>query len=440
MNGGSELSHIYKHPSKDLKFAVEVVRTLTRAGHIAYFAGGCVRDALMGNEPQDFDIATDANTDRVRSLFGPSNTRAVGEAFGVVLVHGRLEFANCQVEVATFRSDGTYSDGRRPDWVKFGSPEEDALRRDFTINGLFYDPLEDRVIDYVDGQLDLQRGILRAIGVPDARIEEDRLRMLRAVRFAGRFRFALDPATFDAIQRHSEKILSVSGERIGIELKKILEHPSRAMSWERLMETRLADALLPEAQPFWMSPYLPERYLLPLSRLPENIVHWASAIAALLLPAAQGCSSFDGMNEMLIAVKERWKTSNVDMEAVGYALSHHHVLLNARRIPWSQLQPILVSPYAWSAVELAHAVALQSELGLEDIDHCRVQLGLAKEELNPRPWLTGADLIALGWKPGPEFTKILAHARTKQLDGELDSREGALAWLSQLRHSSDSLP
>ena len=193
----------------------------------------------MDLPPKDFDVATNATTDQVREVFGPSNTRAVGEAFGVVLVHGRLAKTKCQVEVATFRTDGSYSDGRRPDWVEYASPEEDAQRRDFTINGLFYDPIAEKVIDFVGGQADLERNILRAIGDPYERIREDKLRMLRAIRFASRYGFHLDPATQSAIADSSAGLAVVSGERIGVELTKILEHPNRTWAWNKLDECQL---------------------------------------------------------------------------------------------------------------------------------------------------------------------------------------------------------
>jgi hypothetical protein len=197
------------------QFAHEIVRRLVDRGYVAYYAGGCVRDALLSLTPKDFDVATDATPEQVREVFGADHTRAVGEAFGVVLVHGRLAKTKCQVEVATFRTDGSYSDGRRPDWVVYATAEQDAQRRDFTINGLFYDPIAQRVIDFVGGQIDLGNRLLRAIGDPYARINEDKLRMLRAIRFAARFALELDPATRKAIEESASGIQRVSGERIG---------------------------------------------------------------------------------------------------------------------------------------------------------------------------------------------------------------------------------
>jgi len=208
-----------------------------------------VRDALLSLTPKDFDVATDATPEQVREVFGADHTRAVGEAFGVVLVHGRLAKTKCQVEVATFRTDGSYSDGRRPDWVVYATAEQDAQRRDFTINGLFYDPIAQRVIDFVGGQSDLGNRLLRAIGDPYARINEDKLRMLRAIRFAARYSLELDPATRKAIEESASGIQRVSGERIGMELSKILEHPNRQWAWSELARCGLLEHIAPELLP-----------------------------------------------------------------------------------------------------------------------------------------------------------------------------------------------
>jgi poly(A) polymerase len=219
--------------------ALAVVRRLREAGHVAYWAGGCVRDLLLGREPKDYDVATDAPPDRVRALF--SRTEAVGAAFGVILVRHRRS----QIEVATFRTEGPYLDGRRPSAVHFTTAQEDAKRRDFTINGLFLDPLApgalaDQVIDYVGGREDLERRVIRAIGEPDERFEEDHLRLLRAVRFAARFGFTIDPQTAAAIRRHAPRLARISPERIGEELRAMLPPPTRGRAWQLLNELDLA--------------------------------------------------------------------------------------------------------------------------------------------------------------------------------------------------------
>jgi poly(A) polymerase len=221
-------------PRSDRDDALAVVRRLREAGHVAYFAGGCVRDQLLGLTPKDYDVATDAPPQRVRELF--TRTDAVGAAFGVILVRHRRS----QIEVATFRTDLEYRDGRRPEGVRFATAEQDAQRRDFTINGLFFDPLEDRVIDYVGGQADLEARVVRAIGEPDRRFEEDHLRLLRAVRFATRFRFKIDPATEDAIVRHAAQLARISPERIAEELLLILAPPGRTLAWALLEKYHLS--------------------------------------------------------------------------------------------------------------------------------------------------------------------------------------------------------
>jgi poly(A) polymerase len=218
------------------EFATDVVRRLRAAGHTALWAGGCVRDQLLGIEPHDYDVATDATPEQVQVLF--RRTVAVGVSFGVVEVLGPRPH---KVQVATFRSDGSYSDGRHPDAVVFSTPEEDARRRDFTVNGMFFDPLDRKVIDYVGGQEDLRHGVLRAIGDPAQRFAEDKLRLLRAVRFATRFSLTLDPATAHAIRAMAGEITVVSAERVAEELRKLLTDPRRADGMRLMDEVGLAE-------------------------------------------------------------------------------------------------------------------------------------------------------------------------------------------------------
>jgi len=227
------------------RFAVDVVRRLRQEGHAALWAGGCVRDQWLGKLPKDYDVASTATPDEVIQIFGRRRTVAVGASFGVVMVLGADKAAG-QIEVATFRSDGEYLDGRRPSSVSFCRPEEDAHRRDFTINGMFFDPLEEKIIDYVRGLEDLAAGIVRAIGDPVARFTEDKLRMLRAVRFTATFGFALDAATAAAVHQLRHQICQVSEERITQELKRMLSHSSRALSFELLNQTQLLAEILPE--------------------------------------------------------------------------------------------------------------------------------------------------------------------------------------------------
>lgn len=425
-------SILYSSNSIELQFAQHVVRRLVEAGYIAYFAGGCVRDALLGREPHDFDVATNATTAQVRMVFGESQTRAVGEAFGVVIVHGRLRGTHCQVEVATFRSDGVYSDGRRPDWVVFSTPEHDAQRRDFTINGLFYDPIEARVIDYVGGQQDLQAGVLRAIGDPHARIREDKLRMLRAIRFAGRFQLELDPTTKNALEHAAPGIVQVSGERTGMELKKILEHPSRAWAWEQLIETGLAFHLVPELHARWESQAQRSIELQTLATLPNTPIRFPIAMSALVHPWYDEQRNAAGLEKLLQVLQERWKLSNAEIDAARFALLHADDLIAAKGKPWSTVQPLLTSRSIEDALTLAEAIAVVRSMDLEGVLLCRERLNQRESVWNPQPLICGSDLIALGLRPGPAFADILAQARAMQLDGQLDSKADANAWLDEV--------
>jgi poly(A) polymerase len=259
------------------EFAVETVRRLQQAGYRALWAGGCVRDLILGQTPADYDVATDATPDQVMAAL-PFRAVTVGISFGVVRVlHPRL--TGDEIEVATFRSDGAYVDGRRPESVVFSSPELDAARRDFTINGMFLDPLTDTLIDYVGGHADLNNRLLRAIGDPEARLREDKLRALRAIRLSARFEFAIEPATLAALKSMADQVVSVSRERIAQELRKILVHTSRAHAMELALETGLVAAILPELLPmkgmFQGKPMQPEgdlwdHAMLVLTLLPAN--------------------------------------------------------------------------------------------------------------------------------------------------------------------------
>ncbi|HVT30989.1 MAG TPA: CCA tRNA nucleotidyltransferase, partial [Lacipirellulaceae bacterium] len=231
-------------PARQRAFALEIAQKLRAAGFEALWAGGCVRDELLGLTPKDYDVATSATPDQIRDLFGHRRTLPIGAAFGVISVLGPRSAG--QIEVATFRADATYSDGRHPDSVTFTNAEHDAQRRDFTINGLFFDPIANEVVDYVGGRQDLKRRIIRAIGDPRLRLREDKLRMLRAVRFAAAFGFIIDPDTLQAIQEMAPDINTVSAERIGMEIRRMLIDPNRAAAITLLRETNLLPHVIPE--------------------------------------------------------------------------------------------------------------------------------------------------------------------------------------------------
>jgi poly(A) polymerase len=398
-------------------FAVDVVRTLQAAGHVAYFAGGCVRDELLGLAPADHDVATDAVPDRVRQLF--RRTIAVGAAFGVVEVLGpRIDGEFLKVQVATFRSDGTYVDGRRPTAVTFGTAEADAARRDFTVNGLFLDPVTNQVFDYVGGRADLAAKVLRAIGDPAARFTEDKLRILRAVRLAARFGLAIDPATLAAGQRLAPDVIVVSAERIAEELRKMLAHPARAKAVEWLMAFNLVRPILPEV---------------------DSTVEWRNRTVAQL-PADFG---FEGTLATLLldtdsnkagTVCRRLRLSVEETRHVTWLVANQSALAGAGSQPRSRLFPVLAHPLAGELITLQRARARAEALPTDVADTCDTLLRTTpRDVLDPQPLLTGDDLTAVGYQPGPEYRGWLERVRAAQLDGEVTTKAEALALVARLR-------
>lgn len=448
------------NPTIQKEFAISIVQQLRAAGHTALWAGGCVRDLLMGFEPLDYDVATSATPDQVRELFGYRRTLPVGVAFGVVIVLGKSS-QSVQVEVATFRTDAAYSDGRHPDAVVFSTPQEDAQRRDFTINGMFYDPLAEAVIDYVGGQADLQRGCLRAIGCADDRIGEDKLRMLRAVRFAARFGFAIEAATRQAIARHAAEVNCVSGERIWTEICKTLQTSRAAWAVEEWFELNLLQHILPELNAVWPQQRSAARRLLDAldgltassSDESENRgqqpggqrrpADWLDRLCGLLWIAAEHIATGDAtslevqLEPMAQSLKARLKVPNQVGDTLRFVLPAQRALLDAQRKPWSQVQPWLVDACADRAVALLEARlslvqdARRATAWSETIEWLHHKLALPREQLDPAPLLLGHDLIAAGLKPSPRFRELLSQARQRQLDQLLPDRPAALCWLAE---------
>jgi poly(A) polymerase len=422
-------------PQRQREFAVEVVHTLREAGHEAYWAGGCVRDQLLGRTPYDYDVATAAHPPEIRRLFGRRRTLAIGAAFGVITVLGP-EGAG-QIEVATFREDAAYSDGRHPDRVTFSTAEADAQRRDFTINGMFFDPLENKILDFVGGRADLERRLVRAIGQPRQRFDEDKLRMLRAVRFAAIFDFALEAATLKAIREMASQVTIVSPERIAAEMRILLVHPSRARSVELLDQTGLLPVLLPEVAAAVQqgSPSSNTVKADPWRRLLDMLAaletpSFALALATLL----HGVDRPEAARE----VGRRWRLSHKEVEHAAWLLEHRHVPAQARELPWSQLQPLLARSDAADLIRLAEA---QARVGLTDpaaVEHCRTLLHLPEEELNPPPLLTGADLIDLQVPRGPVYARLLHQVRVAQLDHQINSRHEALELVQRLLRETET--
>ena len=405
-------------PQKQRKFAIEVVRVLREAGYEAYWAGGCVRDELLGLTPKDYDVATNARPDEVRRLFPHRRMMEVGAAFGVLTILGRR--GEGRIEVATFRKDDTYSDGRHPDRVFFSTAEEDAKRRDFTINGLFYDPLEKRVLDYVGGQEDLRRRLIRAIGDPEERFREDKLRMLRAIRFAATYDFTIEPKTFEAIRKMAPQILQVSPERIAMELERCLLHPNRRRAMELLVDSNLASVILPElAEGIAKTPEVWKENLAVLERLKEPT--FALALAALYRGLVTPHQSEK--------IARRLRFSNQIRHQTAWLLENFPLLAEAKSRRWSQVQPVVSSPEAAQLVKWGEALVASGKLDPENLAWWTTKRSLPPELLDPPPLISGDDLQALGLPPGPLYRQLLQEVRNRQLDGELRSKVEALEWI-----------
>ena len=417
--------------------ATELVRRLRAAGHEAYLAGGCVRDRLLGREPLDYDIATSAPPETVQALF--PRTVPVGAQFGVVLVIAD----GMPVEVATFRSDAAYVDGRRPSAVHFGSAREDARRRDFTINALFLDPLTGEVVDFVGGQADLRAGIIRAIGDPRARIAEDRLRMLRAARLAARLGFTIEPATFEAIRAAASTVTDMAAERIGDEIVKILTEGAARRGFELLAATSLLAAVLPEVarmRGIEQSPdYHPEgdvfrHTLLAIEQLPAGASE-TLALGLLLHDVGKPVTAarrgdritFYGHAtvgaDLAVAICQRLRRSRATWERVAYLVSNHLRLVDAPEMRLSTLKRMLRHEGFDELLALARMDALASNRDLRYVEFCEQRRAeLAREDIRPPRLLGGDDLIALGHQPGPRLGDILRALEEAQLEGEVTNR------------------
>lgn len=403
-------------PEKNLQrqFAIEVVSKLRDAGHTALFAGGCVRDALLGRPSKDYDVATTALPEQVRNLFGHRKTLAVGASFGVIVVIGPPQVGH--VEVATFRTEGPYLDGRRPESVQFCTPEEDAHRRDFTINGMFIDPIDDQVLDYVGGQADLTAKIVRAIGDPHDRVREDKLRMLRAVRFSATLGFSLDPTTADAIREMAAQLIVVSAERIAQELKKMLVDAHRRHAMQLLEAVHLRHIVLPELDslvdlPEW------DQMLKRLESLQAPSFELAFAALMLSVPAAH-----------VSEVCRRLKLSNDETERINWLIAHQSDLDEASKLSLAELKRCLGHPFHQDLLDLLRATRIAVAGSLEPIRFCeRFLKRTPAEQINPPPLVTGDDLVALGMRPGPKFKTILDSIRVAQLNLEISTREEGLS-------------
>ena len=418
-----------------------VVSALHAGGHQAFLVGGCVRDLLLGVVPKDFDVATDARPERIVELFPGSGQ--VGAHFGVVLVRR----GGSQVEVATFRSDREYSDGRRPDAVHFeGDPRQDVLRRDFTINGLMMDSETGTVLDWVGGRADLNSRLVRAIGDPETRFREDHLRLLRAVRFAARLGFEIEAATFEAIRRERELIARVSAERVRDELVRILTEGGARRGFEMLEATGLLDVLLPEvaamkgvAQPPEYHPegdvWVHTLILLEGLRNPTGTLAFGALLHDVGKPPTFRVAErirFDGHVEEGVRLAHdilgRLRFSRDEAAQVEALVANHMKFKDVPRMKESTLKRFLRLPRFDEHLELHRLDCLASHGNLETYELVRRKLAECPEErLRPPRLLTGADLIAAGYHPGPRFSEMLTSAEDAQLEGLVHSTDEALA-------------
>jgi poly(A) polymerase len=434
-------------------FAISIVRTLRERGHKAYLVGGCVRDLLLGREPADYDVSTDAIPDEVMRIF--PDTYAVGAQFGVVLVPLPKSLVNQDendvVEVATFRSDIGYSDGRHPDQVRFSKdPREDVERRDFTINGLLLDPITNEVLDLVGGRKDLEAGIIRTIGDAEQRFVEDKLRMLRGVRFAARFGYVIEPETFSAIQKLASQIGQVSRERVREELSKMLTEGHARQAFLLLDETGLLHEALPEIQAMKGVEQPPQFHpegdvfvhtLLLLDKLPHPCpltLAWGALLHDVGKPptfrVAPDRIRFDGHVDIGVKMAEeicgRLRFSNDETDQI-LALVHNHMrFAQVQQMKESTFKRFVRMPRFDEHLQL-HRMDCQSSHGdLTSYNFTREKMAsMSPEIMRPAPLITGDDLIAAGYTPGPQFKQILAAVEDGQLEGRLHSSEEAMAFV-----------
>jgi poly(A) polymerase len=445
-------------------FATAIVQILRQKGFQAYFVGGSVRDLLLGREPKDFDVATDATPDQVMEIV--PDTYAVGAQFGVVLVpapdtnsvidvSADISSKSHAIEVATFRSDIGYSDGRHPDEVRFSKdPREDVARRDFTINGMLLDPLKGRtpgeVLDFVGGRRDLEAGIIRTIGDPEQRFGEDKLRMLRAVRFAARFEYSIEPATFAAIQKLADQIQMVSHERVRDELTRMLTEGHARRAFLLLDESGLLKPVLPEIsamkgvdQPVEFHPEgdVFVHTLLLLDNLPSPCpmtLAWGALLHDVGKPAtfrvAPDRIRFDGHVEvgvkMVEAICRRLRFSNDETEPILALVDNHMRFGHVSRMKESTLKRFLRMPAFDEHLALHRADCLASHRNLSTYEFIQQKRAeIPAENMRPSPLVTGDDLIAAGHVPGPKFREILSAVEDEQLEGRLPSRDAALEFV-----------
>lgn len=406
-----------------------------------------MRDLLMGSEPSDYDVATTATPEEVMKLF--KKTIPVGVQFGVVLVL----VDGIQYEAATFRTEAGYSDGRHPDKVEFATAEKDARRRDFTINGMFYDPEKEEVLDYVGGQDDLKKKVIRAIGNPHERFEEDKLRMIRAVRFSARFQFPMEKETLKAIKELAPKIKVVSAERIHDELVKMFTGPNAGKALDLLRDTGLLHEILPEIEPMIGCEQPPEfhpegdvyihtRMLLEQLKEPSEVLAFAALLHDVGKPPTFQRADRIRFNRhehvgarMAEEICKRLKFSNNNTKQIVECVQNHMKFKDAPKMRESKLKRFLSRDTFDTEMELHKIDCLASHGSLEIYEFCKNKIEEfknAQEEIKPKPLVTGNDLIALGEKPGPHFKKILEELYDLQLENKIKTTEEGIAKAKEL--------
>jgi poly(A) polymerase len=448
--------------SETKEFAGHIIRTLREHSHEAYLVGGCVRDLLLGREPSDYDVSTDATPDEIMRIF--PETYAVGAKFGVVLVPVR-NAASDTVEVATFRSDIGYSDGRHPDHVRFSqSAREDVERRDFTINGLLLDPVQNEFFDFVGGRKDLEAGVIRTIGQAELRFTEDKLRMLRAVRFAARFGYVIEHDTFTAIQKLVAGIGQISRERVRDELTKMLTEGHARQAFLLLDETGLLQQVLPEIsrmkgvqQP---AEFHPEgdvfvHTLLLLENLPQPCpptLAWGALLHDVGKPPtfriAPDRIRFDNHVDIGVKMAEeicrRLRFSNDDTEQILALVANHMRFSYVSQMKDSTFKRFVRMPHFDQHIELHKLDCQASHRNLASYNFTRERIeATPPETIRPSPLITGGDLIAAGYFPGPRFKEILSDVEDAQLEGRLLSKDSAMEYVKrefplEASHSSQS--
>lgn len=399
------------------EFACQVVRQLVEAGFVAYWAGGCVRDQLMGRSPKDYDVATSARPEQVREVFGRRRTIPVGQAFGVITVLGRPPAS--PIEVATFRREANYSDGRHPDEVSFTDAREDAYRRDFTINGMFFDPLEGVVHDFVGGQADLRDQVIRAIGNPEERISEDKLRMLRAVRFAATFDFVLEPNCLSTIRERAADIHVVSAERITAELQRMFSHPNRLEAIDLLLQSYLLREVLPEAA--LLRSTEPGREV--IRRLPDEAT-FAECMSVLL---SEGPGTLQRAETVDLAA--RLKLPNSDRDRLLSLNDGVPRILTADESRWPAVQRVLASSDPDSLLRVSRAWVEGTRGADQGLRFCEAKVAQPREVWDPPALLDGNDLQRLGVAPGKDLGNLLFELRNAQLRGEIRDTAAAEDWV-----------